>query len=46
MMRDKIIARAKMLDTIRAFFSTRGVMEVETPLLCSFSVTDIPLNMP
>jgi lysyl-tRNA synthetase class 2 len=44
MMRDKIIARAKMLDTIRAFFSTRGVMEVETPLLCSFSVTDIHMD--
>lgn len=33
-------ARAKLLADIRAFFSGRNVMEVETPLLASASVTD------
>ncbi len=43
-MREKLILRAEMLDTLRAFFSARGVIEVETPLLCSFSVTDIHMD--
>lgn len=43
-MRDIIRLRSKMLEKIRAFFSAREVMEVETPLLCSFSVTDIHLE--
>jgi lysyl-tRNA synthetase class 2 len=33
-----------MLEKIRAFFSARDVLEVETPLLCSFSVTDVHLE--
>lgn len=32
--------RAAILKTIRDFFDARGVMEVETPLLCHTSVTD------
>lgn len=32
--------RADVIKTIRDFFSTRGVLEVETPLMCHTSVTD------
>jgi lysyl-tRNA synthetase class 2 len=33
-------ARAALLGRIREFFSGRGILEVETPLLCSRGVTD------
>jgi len=36
----KLIARAALYHKIRDFFYARGVLEVETPLLCSHSVTD------
>ena len=32
--------RAQLLTDIRAFFTSRQVMEVETPLLCQHTVTD------
>jgi lysyl-tRNA synthetase class 2 len=32
--------RARMLDRIRAFFASRGVLEVETPILSSGASTD------
>lgn len=32
--------RAQFLEKIRYFFSERGVLEVETPLLCQHGVTD------
>ncbi len=35
-----INARAKLLAAIRSFFSDRNVLEVETPLLAHYSVTD------
>lgn len=43
-MRNKILLRAKMLEKIRAFFSAREVLEVETPLLCSYSITDVHID--
>lgn len=36
-------ARAHILATIRAFFNTRGYLEVETPVLARFGITDIYL---
>jgi lysyl-tRNA synthetase class 2 len=32
--------RARVLDSIRGFFRTRGVLEVETPALCRSGITD------
>mgnify|MGYP003643729934 FL=1 len=37
---DALQARAALLAAIRAFFAGRGVLEVETPLLCSHGITD------
>lgn len=37
---DAIKARARLNRAIRDFFEARGVMEVETPLLCSSTATD------
>ena len=36
--------KAKVLSTIRRFFEARNVIEVETPLLCNSTVTDIHLD--
>jgi len=38
--RKALEARAKLLGLVRSFFQARGVLEVETPLLCSAGVTD------
>ena len=37
-------SRAQVLQKIRQFFADRHVLEVETPLLCQHSVTDINLE--
>ncbi len=40
-------ARANILNKIRRFFAERDVLEVETPLLCQFGVTDAHIeNIP
>lgn len=38
--RDLLLLRARLLQKIRHFFSGRGVLEVETPLLCQGIGTD------
>ena len=37
---DALRLRARVLRAIRAYFDTQGVLEVETPALCSRTVTD------
>ncbi|MEM9759537.1 MAG: EF-P lysine aminoacylase EpmA [Pseudomonadota bacterium] len=37
---DALLARAQLLRQIRAFFSARDVLEVETPMLGRYGVTD------
>ena len=37
---DVVHARASALEKIRLFFSQRGILEVDTPLLCSVGITD------
>lgn len=39
-----LIKRAKIIAEIRQFFTDRGVLEVETPAMSEFSVTDVHLS--
>lgn len=39
-MLDNLKRRALLYQKIRAFFAARNIMEVETPLLCQYTVTD------
>lgn len=41
---DTLRRRAALLATLRQFFAARGVLEVETPLLCRHGVTDPSLE--
>ncbi len=42
--REALEARAVLLGQLRDFFEHRGVLEVETPLLCSAGVTDAAIE--
>ncbi|QQF77490.1 elongation factor P--(R)-beta-lysine ligase [Histophilus somni] len=39
-----LLARAKIIADIRRFFTERGLLEVETPVLSEFGVTDVHLS--
>nr|Q9ZIY0.1 RecName: Full=Elongation factor P--(R)-beta-lysine ligase; Short=EF-P--(R)-beta-lysine ligase; AltName: Full=EF-P post-translational modification enzyme A; AltName: Full=EF-P-lysine lysyltransferase [Avibacterium paragallinarum]AAD01242.1 lysyl-tRNA synthetase homolog [Avibacterium paragallinarum] len=39
-----LLSRAKIIAEIRQFFSERGLLEVETPILSEFGVTDVHLS--
>ena len=39
-----LLARAKIIAEIRRFFTERGLLEVETPVLSEFGVTDVHLS--
>ncbi|OAQ13744.1 lysyl-tRNA synthetase [Bibersteinia trehalosi Y31] len=41
---ENLIKRAAIIADIRRFFTERGVLEVETPTMSEFSVTDIHLS--
>ncbi len=40
---ENLLQRAKIIKEIRQFFTDRGLLEVETPILSEFGVTDINL---
>ncbi|WMY94764.1 MAG: elongation factor P--(R)-beta-lysine ligase [Arsenophonus sp.] len=40
---DNLLKRSKIIHEIRRFFIDRGVVEVETPILSKFAVTDVHL---
>lgn len=39
-----LLKRAKIIAKIRQFFTERGLLEVETPVLSEFGVTDLHLS--
>lgn len=41
---DRLHKRADILALIRSFFNTRGYLEVETPVMARFGVTDVYLS--
>ncbi len=41
---DLLRERAAILTTIRAFFADRGYLEVETPIMARFGITDVYLS--
>ena len=41
---EALLARAKIIREIRRFFTERGLLEVETPILSEFGVTDLHLS--
>jgi lysyl-tRNA synthetase class 2 len=41
---DSLRKRAEIISQIRAFFTTRGYLEVETPIMGRFGVTDVYLR--
>ena len=43
-MRQKLTQRATFIDAIRDFFKQRNVLEVETPILCQHTVTDLHIE--
>lgn len=43
-MRNKLTQRAQLLRHIREFFHQRDYLEVETPLLCSHTVTELHID--
>ncbi|MCH9644199.1 MAG: EF-P lysine aminoacylase GenX [Gammaproteobacteria bacterium] len=43
-MRDRLSRRAQFIEGIRQFFKQRDVLEVETPLLCQHTVTDVHIE--
>ena len=43
-MREKLARRARFLADIRRFFAERQVLEVDTPLLVAYGVTDVTLH--
>ena len=42
--REALLARAELLAAVRRFFAERQVLEVETPALSRFAVTDVHLT--
>jgi len=42
--RERLAQRAALLATVRQFFETRSVLEVETPMLVNAAVTDVSLR--
>ncbi|MDG6881487.1 poxB regulator PoxA [Phocoenobacter uteri] len=41
---ENLLQRAEIIKNIRQFFTERGLLEVETPILSEFGVTDINLS--
>ncbi len=41
---ENLLARTKIIAEIRRFFTDRGLLEVETPVLSEFGVTDVHLS--